>query len=275
MSTKAIIVSVLIGLLVLVMFIFFFFVTSIDAGAVGVIDTFGRVSDEVLQPGLHLKNPFSNVILMSTRTEEYTMSRAFEEGSHPGDDSIEALTADGLTINLDVTVLYRLDGVQAPKIYQDLGLTYEEKLIRPQIRSKIREVASQFKVVDIYSDKRAEVQQAIFDQLKTALEGRGIILEDVLLRDVVLPDSLKDSIALKLSAQQEAEQLNFEIEKSKKVAEQKVIEAQGQRDSQRIINESLTPAYLQYLYIQGLENRQGTIYVPTDPSNGLPLFRGL
>jgi len=264
--------AILFGLLI---FFFVFFVAIIDAGTVGVVSTFGRVSDTPLMPGFNLKNPFSEIILMSTRKEEYTMSRALEEGVRRGDDSIEALTRDGLTIKLDVTVLYRLNPDQAPRVYRELGEDYTEKLIRPQIRSQIREVASQFEVVEIYSNKRTEVQDSLFHELLGALEKHGITLEEVLLRDVVLPESLKDSIALKLSAQQEAEQLDFEIEKTKKEAERKVIEAQGQRDAQRIIGESLTPAYLQYLYIQGLENRDGTIYVPTNPENGLPLFRGL
>jgi regulator of protease activity HflC (stomatin/prohibitin superfamily) len=274
-SWKVLIGPALAILVGLVIFFFIFFVAIIDAGTVGVVSTFGRVSDAPLMPGFNLKGPFSDVITMTTRKEEYTMSRALEEGVRRGDDSIDALTADGLTISLDVTVLYSLKPDQAPRVYRELGEDYTEKLIRPQIRSQIREVAANFTVVEIYSNKRAEVQSELYSELLAALEKHGITLEEVLLRDVKLPESLEASIEQKLGAQQQAEQLNFEIDKAKKEAERKVIEAQGQRDAQRIIGESLTPSYLQYLYIQGLENREGTIYVPTNPENGLPLFRGL
>lgn len=270
-----ILIPIVIVVVVILLFFGSSFITIIDAGYTGVKVTFGSVHNEVFMPGLHIKNPFTNVIAMSTRTEEYTMSSTQYEGARVGDDSIKALTSDGSSVWLDVTVLYHLKADKAPDVYKELGLRYAEKIIRPQIRSSIREATSQFRVIDVYSEKRIELQQTLLADIKSNLDPRGIEVEDVLLRDVVLTQSLADSIAEKLAAQQEAEKLDFEIEKAQKEAERKVIEAKGQRDAQQIINSSLSKNYLHYLYIQNLQNLEGTIYIPTDPNTGLPLFKGL
>jgi len=107
------------------------------------------------------------------------------------------------------------------------------------------------------------------------LDARGIVVESVLLRNVALPANLANAIQEKLQAEQEAEKYDFILEREKKEKERKIIEAEGQRDSQKIINESLSTNYLYYLYIKDLKDREGTIYVPTSPSTGMPLFRDL
>jgi regulator of protease activity HflC (stomatin/prohibitin superfamily) len=252
---------------------FSFFIAVVDAGEVGVVSVFGNVSDTPLQPGINLKNPFAEVISMSTRTEQYTMASTSGEGQKLGDDSIEGITSDGANIRLDVTVFYRLRGDSAPEVYKSLGILYQENIIRPEIRSTIREKVAQFTVIEVFSEKREELSTSIFDDLKESLSKRGIELEDVLLRDVALPEMLITSINEKLSAQQEAQKLDFLLDREKKEAERKVIEAKGQRDSQKIINESLTDKYLYYLYINALENLEGTVYVPTE--GGVPLFKNI
>ncbi len=249
------------------------FVTIVDAGYVGVVSTFGKVSDNTFDPGINFKNPFSKVIQMSIRTEEYTMSSSSYEGAKVGDDSILARAKDGASVWLDITIFYHLDKSYAPKVYRELGLDYEEKIIRPEVRSTIREVVAQYSVNEIYSTKRTEVSEKIKTNLEEALNPRGIEVEDALLRNVTLSQTLTDSIEDKLTAEQEAQKLDFLLEKEKKEAERKVIEAQGQRDAQAIINESLTDKYLYYLYIKSLENREGTIYVPTE--GGVPLFKNV
>ncbi|MCA9385664.1 prohibitin family protein [Candidatus Dojkabacteria bacterium] len=249
------------------------FITIVDAGEVGVLSTFGNVSETVFRPGIHLKNPFTNVIEMNTRTQEYTMSQTSGEGALYGDDSIQALASDGASIWLDVTVFYRLEPTTAPDVYSQLGLDYDQKIIRPEIRSAIRKVVSQFAVNEIYSTKREEIQNKILEDLTNSLQERGIITEDVLLRRVNLSEQLFQSIELKLTAQQKAQQKEFEIEEAKKEAERKRIEAEGEREAQRIINETLSDKYLYYLYVQNLENNPNVIYVPTE--GGLPLFRNI
>ena len=260
------------------LFLLFFgssFWTIIAAGHTGVQSLFGKVNDSELSSGFHIKNPFVRITEMSVRTEDYTMSITQGEGQLAGPDAIRALTKEGLNIDLDITVLYRLVEEKASDVYRDVGLNYDEVVIRPQIRSTIREIVALYSAKDIYSEKRGEATQQILDVLKSKLDPRGIEMEDVLLRNVVLPAKLANSIEEKLQAEQDAERYDFILEVEKKEAERKRVAAEGQRDAQQIINQSLTTRYLEYLYIESLKEREGTIYVPTNPNNGTPLFRGL
>jgi regulator of protease activity HflC (stomatin/prohibitin superfamily) len=241
------------------------------------MDFFGRVISRELSPGIQFKIPFSRVVMFSTQTQDYTMTGRIGEGQVIGDDAIVALTKEGLSVSLDITVLYHLDKGNAARIYREIGGEgkYQEKIIRPAIRSVIREVVAQYDAGALYSQKRGEAVGKILASLKEKLDTRGLITEDVLLRNVVLPAKLSDAIEEKLKAEQESQRFDFVLEKEKKEAERKRVEAEGQRDSQKIITESLTDRYLQYLYVQGLKEREGTIYVPVNPQNGLPLFKGL
>ncbi len=265
--------SVLSIVFFLVLIFFLFFVTVVDAGEVGVVSTFGKVNDAPLYSGINLKNPFAKVVKLSIRTNEYTMSSATYEGLKVGDDSIQARAKDGASVWLDITVFYHLRGEDAPKVYKELGVEYEEKILRPEVRSAIREVVAQYSVNEIYSTKRTEVTDSIKNNLQGSLDPRGIEVEDALLRNVTLSETLANSIEDKLTAQQEAEKLDFLLEKETKEAQRKVIEAEGQRDAQSIINQSLTDKYLYYLYITSLKDLDGTIYVPTE--GGLPLFKNV
>ncbi|PIR76818.1 MAG: band 7 protein [Candidatus Magasanikbacteria bacterium CG10_big_fil_rev_8_21_14_0_10_42_10] len=251
------------------------FWTVVSAGHTGVQSLFGKVMDQELSSGFHIKNPFVHVTELSTRTEDYTMSITQGEGERVTPDAIRALTKEGLQVDLDITVLYHLQEEHASDIYRDVGLGYDEVVIRPLTRSTIREIVAQYSAKDIYSEKRGEASQMILETLQSKLDPRGIEVEDVLLRNVVLPDNLATSIEAKLQAEQESERYDFVLEKEKKEAERKRIAAEGQRDAQQIINQSLTTRYLEYLYIESLKDREGTIYVPTNPSNGIPLLRGL
>ncbi|MDA3815320.1 MAG: prohibitin family protein [Patescibacteria group bacterium] len=249
--------------------------TVIGAGETGVYSLFGKVKNKEMSSGFHLKNPLAKIDKMSIRTEEYTMSIMTGEGKKVGADSIAALTKEGLNVDLDITVLYHLDEKSASDVYEKVGLGYEEKIIRPEIRSSIREVISQYSAKELYSNKRQEAAIKIKEELAKKLDPRGIILEDVLLRNVQLPANLTQSIQEKLQAEQEAQKYDFLLQTEKKEKERKIIEAEGQRDAQTIINESLSDKYLNYLYVQNLESREGTIYVPTDPTSGLPMFKGI
>ncbi len=262
-----------------VLFFFLFFGSSfwtvIRAGHTGVQSLFGRVYDEEMPSGFHIKNPFVRITQMSVRTEDYTMSITQGEGQLSGPDAIRALTKEGLNIDLDITILYKLTEEKASDVYRDVGLKYDEVIIRPQIRSTIREIVALYSAKDIYSEKRGEATAMILEVLQLSLQPRGIEVEDVLLRNVVLPAKLANSIEEKLQAEQDAERYDFILQVEEKEAERKRVAAEGQRDAQQIINQSLTTRYLQYLYIESLKDRAGTIYVPTNPSNGTPLFRGL
>lgn len=262
-----------------VVFFFLLFGSSfwviIGPGETGVQSLFGKVRDQEFSSGFHFKNPFVKVNKMSIRTKEYTMSIARGEGNKFGNDAISALTKEGLSVDLDITVLYNLMEEKASDIFQNVGLYYDDVVIRPQIRSVIREVVSEYAAKDVYAEKRKEASEEILTRLQVALAPRGIEVEEILLRNIQLPESISGSIQQKLQAEQDAQRYDFILEQEEKEAERKRVAAQGQRDAQQIINESLTNQYLQYLYIESLKDREGTIYVPTDGNNGLPLFRGL
>jgi len=261
--------------IILLLWLFFASIVIVDAGETGVYSLFGKVKNEELSSGFHLVIPLARVTKMSIRTEEYTMSIMTSEGKKTGNDSIAALTKEGLNVDLDMTVLYRLDEERASDVYKNVGLTYEDKIIRPAIRTAIRDIIAQYDAKDIYSEKRQEATQKIKEELERTTNDRGIVVEDILLRNVQLPANLANSIQEKLQAEQETEKYDFLLTREAKEKERKIIEAEGQRESQRIINQSLTQNYLYYSYIKELENREGTIYVPTSPSTGMPLFRNL
>ena len=141
-------------------------ITIVEAGHVGVYDLFGEVSEDEYQPGLHLKHPLANIIQMSTRTEEYTMSYTKGEGAKSESDIISALTKEGLTVDLDITVWYKLDPEAASDVYKTLGVGYVGVIVRPQIRTAIRDVVVRYEAKDIYGDKRQIAALEIFDEMK-------------------------------------------------------------------------------------------------------------
>ncbi len=265
-------------IIIFAVWLFFASIVIIDAGETGVYSLFGKVRDKELHSGFHLVNPLARVTRMSIRTEEYTMSIQKGEGRRYNADAINALTKEGLSIDLDITTLYHLDEDKVSDLYKNIAKNMNdlaEKIIRPTIRTAIRDIIAQYEAKDIYSEKREEAANKIAEKLNAELLSRGVVVESVLLRNVVLPANLSKSIQEKLQAEQEAQKYDFILERERKEKERKIIAAEGQRDSQKIINESLSNNYLYYLYISELKDRQGTIYVPTNPSTGMPLFRDI
>lgn len=265
-------VFVAIPIIVLVVLTLLKGLTVIPAGNTGVTTLFGKVSEKPLSSGLHLINPLRMVHKMSVRTEEYTMSISGEYGE---DDSIWALTKEGLKVVLDITVLYHLDEQKAPMVYRDLGDNYQEKVIRPAIRTAIRDVVAIYEAKDIYSEKRQEVAQKILQEIKK-VEDRGVVIENVLLRNVNLPDELSKSIESKLKAEQEAQAMDFVLQKEKKEADRKSIEAEGIKKAQDVISRSLTPSYLRWYSIEMMRDLADSpnstfLFVPTD-DNGMPII---
>ncbi len=261
----------------MLVWLFFASIVIVDAGQTGVYSLFGEVKDNELSSGFHLVIPLAKVTKMSIRTEEYTMSIAQDEGKRAGADAITSLTKEGLSVDLDMTVLFRIEEEKASDIYRTVGIRedIDEKIIRPSIRTSIRDVIAQYEAKDIYSEKRQEAAEGIKNALISNLEARGIVIEEVLLRNVALPTDLANAIQEKLEAEQEVQKYDFVLQREAKEKERKIIEAEGQRDAQKIINESLSTNYLYYLYIRDLKEREGTIYVPTGTNTGMPLFRDL
>jgi len=241
------------GLLLLLIGIVISCIVQVDAGQVGVMKLFGKVQNDVLPSGLHFINPLLEVEKMDIKTQNYTMSGVHDEGVKQGDDAIRVLTSDGLEVTIDLTVLYKLLPSDAPKIVRETGLDYTDKIVRPLTRTKIRDNAVYYEAISLISNKRDEFQQRIFRSIDEDFKKRGLVLEQLLVRNITLPQSVKTTIEQKISAEQEAQKMQFVLQKERQEAERKRVEAQGIADYQRIISLSLTDRQLQYEQIKAMK----------------------
>jgi regulator of protease activity HflC (stomatin/prohibitin superfamily) len=223
---------------------------QIDAGKVGVQSLYGSVQPSILESGLNTINPLVDVTEFDIQTQNYTMSAIHDEGEKSGDDAIRVLSNDGLEVVIDLTVLYRISPTDAPKIYKTIGTNYSDKIVRPITRTRIRDNAVYYDAVALYSTKRNEFQARIFKNIETDFKSRGLILEQLLIRNINLPTSVKASIESKINAEQDAQKMTFVLQKEKQEAERKRVEAQGIADYQRIISLGLTDKQLQYEQIK-------------------------
>jgi regulator of protease activity HflC (stomatin/prohibitin superfamily) len=223
---------------------------QIDAGKVGVKSLYGSVQADVLESGLHLINPLLDVTDFDIQTQNYTMSAVHSEGAQVGDDAIRVLSNDGLEVVIDLTVLYKITPADAPKIFKQIGVNYTDKIVRPVTRTRIRDNAVYYDAVALYSTKRNEFQQRIFKSIEDDFKARGLILEQLLIRNINLPASVKTTIESKINAEQDAQKMTFVLQKEKQEAERKRVEAQGIADYQRIISSGLTDKQLQYEQIK-------------------------
>jgi regulator of protease activity HflC (stomatin/prohibitin superfamily) len=227
---------------------------QIEPGEVGVQKLFGKVSDRILESGLNFKNPLVEVVHFDIKTQNYTMSGVPSEGEIIGDDAIHVLSADGLEVVIDLTVLFKVTPAEAPRILKEIGIDYKNVIVRPLCRTKIRDNAVYYQAVDLYSSKRDEFQDRIFKTIESDFKARGLILEQLLVRNITLPASVKTAIESKINAEQEAQKMTFVLQKEKQEAERKRVEAQGIADYQKIISLSLTDRQLQYEMIKAITN---------------------
>ena len=223
---------------------------QIDAGKVGVKSLFGNVQSDVLESGLHMVNPLVEITAFDIKTQNYTMSVIHDEGEKEGDDAIRVLSNDGLEVIIDLTVLYRVLPNETPMILKGIGVDYTDKIVRPVTRTRIRDNAVYYDAVALYSSKRAEFQQRIFKTIEADFKSRGLVLEQLLIRNINLPTSVKTTIESKINAEQEAQKMIFVLQKEKQEAERKRVEAQGIADYQKIISSGLTDKQLQYEQIK-------------------------
>ncbi|WP_017257197.1 prohibitin family protein [Pedobacter arcticus] len=219
---------------------------TIEAGDVGVKTLFGKVDDNVLYSGLNFVNPLAEVIPFDVKTQNYTMASAQTEGAVQGDDAIRVLTADGLEVVMDLSVLFSVNSADAPRILKEIGTDYLDKIVRPVSSTIIRDNAVSYDAVALYSSKREEFQTAISKGIKKSFEKRGLTLQQLLVRNITLPASVKASIESKINAEQDAQKMTFVLQKERQEAERKRVEAQGISDYQRIISSGLSDKQLQY-----------------------------
>jgi len=227
-------------------------VVQVNPGEVGVQKLFGKVSDHILESGLNLKNPLVEVVHFDVKTQNYTMSEVEDEGDKRGDDAIHVLSADGLEVIIDLTVLYKVIPGEAPNILRKIGVNYRDIIVRPVCRTKIRDNAVYYEAIALYSTKRDEFQGKIFASIEKDFRERGLVLEQLLVRNISLPASVKATIESKINAEQEAQKMAFVLQKEKQEAERKRIEAQGIADYQRIISTGLSDKQLQYEMIKAI-----------------------
>jgi len=245
----------------------------VDPGQAGVVILFGKVQEDVLPSGLHFINPFSEVVAMEVRTRNYTMSGIADEGQKKGDDAIPVISSDGLTVKLDATIFYHLEQARVPRIYREIGPDVEGIIIRGQIRTSLRDAAAGLSATELYTTHRQAFVDTVSKTLKTAFQERGIILEQMLLRNVLLPEQITNAINEKIAADQEAQKMIFVLQKEKQEAERKRIEAEGQARAQQIVSASLTPQILEYQRIQALRyvGEKGNLIITG--SGGTPLIQ--
>jgi regulator of protease activity HflC (stomatin/prohibitin superfamily) len=225
---------------------------QIEPGEVGVQKLFGKVSDRILESGLNFKNPLVEVVPFDKRTQNYTMSGITSGGEVVGDDAIHVLSADGLEVIIDLTVLYKVVPAETPRILKEIGTDYQNVIVRPICRTKIRDNAVYYDAVALYSSKRDEFQDRIFKGIESDFTSRGLLLEQLLVRNITLPASVKTAIESKINAEQEAQKMTFVLQKEKQEAERKRVEAQGIADYQKIISSALTDKQLQYEMIKAI-----------------------
>lgn len=254
-------------------------ITIIPAGHVGVPVLFGSVADRSLEQGLRLKNPFANVILFSVRVQTYDMTTSLESS-----DSTRSLSSDGMQMPLDVTVHFSLNGPNAPSVYEHIGINYQSSIIRSVTRTAIREAVSKFTSQEAYSTRREELALNIEERLeerlqgllvKKGINGEAIQVQQVLLRNVDLPDTVKRAIEDKLAAEQESLKMTFVLERERQEAERKRIEAAGIKDFQDIVSAGIDEKLLKWKGIEAthsLASSSNTKVIVIGGTDGLPLI---
>jgi prohibitin 1 len=239
--------------------------TVVPAGHVGVKDFLGSVSSNALPPGVHLVVPFTRVHKMSIQTMELK-------------ETAEVPSKEGLMMDLEGSVLYRLDPLKAAEVYKTVGINYAEVILVPQVRSAIREITASYDAKALYSSEREQIARETFDLTQKMMGGRGVIVESVLLRKIGLPAIVANAIQEKLKREQESEQMKFVLAKEQQEAERKRIEAQGIADFQKIVAQGISAQLLEWKGIEATEklamSPNTKVVVVGNPKSGLPIILG-
>jgi prohibitin 1 len=240
-------------------------ITIVRAGHVGVVDLFGRVSSNTLKSGLQIVNPLARVIQMSVQTQEIK-------------ERMEVPSKEGMTMTIEVSVLYHLDPEKAADVYRTVGEDFVGVILEPQFRSITRGVTASYEAKALYTSEREAVAKLILEDLKLLVQPRGIIVEATPMRQLTLPAKITAAIEDKLSADQESQRMTFVLTKEKQEAERKRIEAQGVADFQRIVTDGISDKLLQWKGIEATQDLakspNAKIVIVGNSKNGLPLILG-
>jgi regulator of protease activity HflC (stomatin/prohibitin superfamily) len=240
-------------------------IVVVRAGHVGVVDVFGRVSGTTLKSGIQFVNPLARVIQMSIQTQEIK-------------ETMDVPSKEGMTMGIEVSVLYHLDPEKASDVYRSVGVDYVGVILEPQFRSITRGVTASYEAKALYTSEREAVAQLIAKDLKLLVEARGVVIESTPMRRLTLPAKITSAIEDKLSADQESQRMQFVLTKEKQEAERKRIEAQGVADFQRIVTDGISDKLLQWKGIEATQDLakspNAKIVIIGNSKNGLPLVLG-
>jgi prohibitin 1 len=249
----------------LLVILLFSCVTRVGTGHVGVLTLFGKVTGETLGEGIHVINP------LKTNNELSVQTQTLKE-------SANVPSSEGLMMSLDTSLIYHLNPDRASEVFQKIGADYENVVVEPTLRSAIREATASHTANALYTGEREMVGKQIYDQVSAQLNQRGLTVENVLLRDIQLPATLKAAIEAKQQAEQESLAMNFRLQKETQEAQRKRIEAAGVRDFQQIVAQGITPSLLEWKGIEATENLakspNSKVVVIGNNKNGLPLILG-
>jgi prohibitin 1 len=238
-------------------------VACVRTGHVGVVTVFGRVTGRTMGEGIHLVNPVSRVHELNIKTQEIK-----ERASVP--------SQEGLIMGLEASVLYHLDPARAAEVFQQIGTAYQDVLLVPNFRSSMRAVTASNIASALYSDTREAIAQQILTELRNQVQPRGILVENVLLRDLQLPETLKKAIEAKQQAQQEAQRMEFVLQRERQEAERKRVEASGIKDFQNIVTQGISDKLLEWKGIEATmelaRSSNSKVVVVGNSKNGLPLI---
>ena len=254
-----------IGIAALILFLIGNPLTVIPAGHVGVKDLFGKVSPDILTPGVNFVIPFTRVVKFSVQTQELK-------------ETADVPSREGLIMDLEASLLWRLDPSKASLMYKTVGSEYASRVVEPQIRAAIREITASYDAKALYSAQREKIALEIFTLFNQMSLPRGIIADAVLLRKIGLPAVVANAIQEKLKREQEAEQMKFVLQKESQEAERKRIEAQGISDFQKIVAAGISAQLLEWKGIEATEklamSNNTKVVVIGNPKSGLPIILG-
>jgi regulator of protease activity HflC (stomatin/prohibitin superfamily) len=239
--------------------------TVIPAGHTGVIDFLGYVSDNTLKSGVNIINPMASIEKMSIKTQELK-------------ELMNVPSQEGLSVELEISLLFKLDSEKANQIYKSVGPNYVEILLTPQFRSVVRGVTARYEAKALYTASREKLAGEIESELEKLVGPRGITVEQAALRQIKLPPRLTQSIEEKLQAEQESQRMAFILKKEEQEADRKRIEAKGIADFQEIVSKGISEQLLKWKGIEATEklaNSQNTkVVIIGSGEDGLPIILG-
>lgn len=238
---------------------------TVDSGYRGIVfrSLSGGTSREILGEGLHILAPWNSVILYDTRVQEMK-------------EELSVISSNGLTMTVHASVRFRPELGELFELQTTIGTDYAEKLVAPIVRSEARKVFGRYSPEEIYSTKREEVERQIQEEVVKALAGKHVVVEAVLVRDVGLPDAIREAIADKLAEEQRSQKMKFTLDKEKQEADRKTIEAEGIAKYQAIVRQGLTPEYLQWKGIEATQtlaqSQNAKLVIVGGGKGGLPVI---